>query len=237
MKNTHFSLFIIMRLPYQIMNDKSTTKYVCVLDFEANCANNMKELGMDNEVIEFPSVLWKIEGQTITKIDEFQVYCKPKNTPKLTQFCTDLTGITQDKVDAGVSFPEALKQHELWLTSHIDGLNKVANNGDIVIMTCGNWDMETMAPKEYANWDIRHVSKVYKRFVNIKKEFVKHYGRGTKAGMVGLLSELGLPLDGRHHSGIDDCKNISKVLCKMIEDGAKYENFTIVEVDVGKFRK
>ena len=125
-------------------------KYICVLDFEANCAENMKELHMDNEIIEFPSVLWKYscsENATITKISEFQMYCKPKNTPNLTPFCTELTKITQDKIDYGVPFPSALKCHELWLRNNIPNFDNVSQSNDVMIFTCGEWDLATMAPK------------------------------------------------------------------------------------------
>jgi len=30
--------------------------------------------------------------------------------------------------------------------------------------------------------------------------------------MAGMLNILGMKLDGRHHSGIDDCRNIAKIV-------------------------
>jgi inhibitor of KinA sporulation pathway (predicted exonuclease) len=35
--------------------------------------------------------------------------------------------------------------------------------------------------------------------------------------MVGILNKLKLPLDGRHHSGLDDAKNIAKILIKLMQ--------------------
>jgi len=32
------------------------------------------------------------------------------------------------------------------------------------------------------------------------------------AGMAGMLRNLKIPLEGKHHSGIDDCKNICKLV-------------------------
>jgi inhibitor of KinA sporulation pathway (predicted exonuclease) len=43
--------------------------------------------------------------------------------------------------------------------------------------------------------------------------------------METMLKHLKLILDGHHHSGIDDCRNISKILNKMITDG--HINFRI----------
>lgn len=36
--------------------------------------------------------------------------------------------------------------------------------------------------------------------------------------MPGMLTHLGLALEGRHHSGLDDCKNIARItkeLCRL----------------------
>lgn len=38
-------------------------------------------------------------------------------------------------------------------------------------------------------------------------------------GMTSMLKHFQLKLEGRHHSGIDDCRNITKCLAKMIEEG------------------
>ena len=40
--------------------------------------------------------------------------------------------------------------------------------------------------------------------------------------MAGMLRKLGMTLEGRHHSGIDDCRNISRVALKMMADGCVF---------------
>uniref|UniRef100_A0A7S4KAW0 Exonuclease domain-containing protein n=2 Tax=Odontella aurita TaxID=265563 RepID=A0A7S4KAW0_9STRA len=37
--------------------------------------------------------------------------------------------------------------------------------------------------------------------------------------MAGMLRELGMELRGRHHSGIDDCRNIARICERMLKDG------------------
>lgn len=46
--------------------------------------------------------------------------------------------------------------------------------------------------------------------------------------MVGMLEYLGIKLEGRHHSGIDDTKNIAKILLRIISDG--HTNFKMNKV-------
>ena len=55
-----------------------------------------------------------------------------------------------------------------------------------------------------------------RRWINIKDEFERITGKSRKRnGMAGMLKELDLKLEGRHHSGIDDSKNIAKILATL----------------------
>lgn len=203
------------------------TFYIVILDFEANCSEDQS---LKNEVIEFPSVLIKVENGVANRIGEFQLFVKPKNNPKLTPFCINLTGITQEQVDSGVSFPEALKSHERWLRSHIDNFDDISKTNQIMIWTCGAWDLDVMARKEYANHKIKSVSQIYTRFVNIKDEFRKFYHIDKKFGMVDMLNSLSIQLVGHHHSGIDDCRNIAFVFERMCLDGYIFMTASIQKV-------
>ena len=61
-----------------------------------------------------------------------------------------------------------------------------------------------------------------KEWINIKQVFANQYGIWPK-GMIHMLSYLKIPMEGRHHSGIDDCRNITKVVQQLIRDKAKFE--------------
>lgn len=77
-----------------------------------------------------------------------------------------------------------------------------------------------------------------KRWVNIKKvfplhlfdpnapnykiNFIKDAQVHKIGGMPQLLDVCGLKLEGRHHSGIDDSKNIANVVLKMLEKGFNF---------------
>lgn len=43
---------------------------------------------------------------------------------------------------------------------------------------------------------------------------------GQATGMMTMMKELRIPLVGSHHLGIDDTKNIARVLQHMLADGA-----------------
>ena len=48
--------------------------------------------------------------------------------------------------------------------------------------------------------------------INVKTLFFEVKGLNRKVGMNGALDILEIPLEGTHHRGIDDAKNIAKIL-------------------------
>lgn len=194
--------------------------YLCVLDFEATCWNTKVSLDRQ-EIIEFPSVLYELtSSNSIIYIGQFSKYVKPVLEPILSDFCTELTGITQEQVNQSNQIEIVFDEHFEWLK-----LN-TPKNAEIYIVTCGAWDIKTMLVKEIKNKKL-HYHQVYKRFINIKTEF-EYFYKKKAGGMVQMLDYLNYKLEGRHHSGIDDTINISKILLRIISDG--HTNFQINKV-------
>jgi 3'-5' exoribonuclease 1 len=48
--------------------------------------------------------------------------------------------------------------------------------------------------------------------LNIKRRFTEELGLNKKLGMHEALELVGLPLVGTHHRGIDDARNIARLL-------------------------
>lgn len=262
------------------MKGKCAVDYLAVLDFEATC-DDMKP-GVPRfepqEIIELPVML--LNTRTLEIDATFHVYCKPQVHPRLTAFCTELTGITQTMVDAGVPFVEAIKSLQDWM--HEQGLlddnyqpyeasnrpsnatawsnavkareqkqqareNKQSSSSDgkangtdskegkeqrkatFLWCTCGDWDLKTMLPMQMALLR-QKVPSHFNRWANVKRLFDTWLGSQDKKlkqkhthGMLNMLEAVGLQLEGRHHSGIDDVHNIARVLAKMLEGGATVE--------------
>ena len=195
--------------------------YLCILDFEATCCDKEEFPRNHMEIIEFPSVLYKITGKTSEFVSEFHQYVKPTIHPVLTNFCTDLTGIQQETVDKADTIDIVYKSHIKWLNLNV----KTGSN--VYICTCGHWDLKTMLPHEIRNKKLS-THKYYSIYINVKDEYEYFYKRKTKS-MLDMLSHLNIKLEGRHHSGIDDTKNISKILMKIILDG--HDDFKINSIN------
>jgi inhibitor of KinA sporulation pathway (predicted exonuclease) len=203
--------------------------YYCVVDFEATCWENLtpkEQIIKPWEIIEFPSVLYKLNENTheLEYVSEIQRYCRPVVNQQLSQFCIDLTGIEQKTVDSAEIFPHVLREHYLWVISQVG-----ENNLDkTILLSCGRWDFETALYKELKRWIgnltfmknepilynfMVAIPSIYKRFINVKDLYEDIYY--DKNSMVGMLEKLNIVLEGRHHSGLDDSKNIGKILQKV----------------------
>jgi ERI1 exoribonuclease 3 len=62
-------------------------------------------------------------------------------------------------------------------------------------------------------------AEYFDRWINIKKSFNQALGRYARDGMMGMLKDLNIQHTGRHHSGIDDCKNIAEILKALAQRG------------------
>lgn len=208
------------------MAGKNDIDYLCILDFEATCDTGEKPC--PQEIIEFPVLL--VDAASGEIIDTFHHYIKPDVHPTLSQFCTELTGIEQEIVDQGVSLFEALVGLQEWLDMHnlipifqrtIIGTTteEMTTKKTFVFVTCGDWDLKTCLPAQLDHHQ-KSVPLHFKRWINLKPAFMNFTGRDSKKksrpGMTGMLRSFNLDLLGRHHSGIDDCRNIAQICQHMI---------------------
>jgi|SaaInlStandDraft_3_1057020.scaffolds.fasta_scaffold07363_4 ERI1 exoribonuclease 3 len=58
-----------------------------------------------------------------------------------------------------------------------------------------------------------------KRWCNIKHICRETYGKKSSKGMKSMLRYFCIPLEGKHHSGIDDSYNIAKIVQKIVREG------------------
>ena len=205
----------------------SQSYFLCILDFEATCHDNSVKRAVKHqmEIIEFPSVLYFVsfeESRPIVKcVGEFHKYVKPIfENGQLSAFCTSLTGITQSMMDNEECFPEVLDKHCEWLKQSMKS-EKEEEEYPLIFATCGHWDLATQFPKELRNKRIQLTpdqQRIYRQYINVKDEFQKHTHMKAR-GMAGMLVDLAIPLEGRHHSGIDDTRNIAKIMLYLIEGG------------------
>jgi inhibitor of KinA sporulation pathway (predicted exonuclease) len=198
--------------------------HLLVLDFEAQCRDRPEPTPQPQEIIEFPIVV--VEVATGNVVDEYHTYVRPTVHPKLYPFCTQLTGITQAQVDSGVTIDEALDRAADFAAKYDEYPNRAC------FVTCGHWDLRQALRNECRAKQIT-IPRLFRRWINVKVVF-QEYVNTTKAsskakrstqqlGMAGMLDHLGIALVGHHHSGIDDARNIARIVAALLKKNVAFE--------------
>jgi inhibitor of KinA sporulation pathway (predicted exonuclease) len=155
------------------------------------------------ETIEIGAVM--VDGSTLAPVAEFQAFIRPVRNTKLTEFCTCLTTITQADVDQAQTFPEILGEFLVW-ANKFQGWRFCswgAYDTTQIRRDCEFWHLDPPWP-----WNDS---------VNLKRLFAKQCGGLKECGIPAALSILEFsPMTGTHHRGIDDARNISRILQSLL---------------------
>ena len=165
-----------------------------VMDLEATCWQKNTTIG-EQEIIEIGAV--KLNHH-LEKIDEFNCFIRPVERPVLSSFCRALTHISQKDVDSADTFNIAFQQFLKWI-----------GEGSYNIVTWGRYDIKQIRI-DCRRHSLNFPKKFRKKHTNLKTEFANRY-RIKPCGMAQALDMLNLPLEGKHHRGIDDARNIAKI--------------------------
>ncbi|MBK5966001.1 hypothetical protein CCR95_18440 [Thiocystis minor] len=185
----------------------STWTRIIVIDFEATCDEPHNPV--PQEIIEFPAVVVNVPDRSV--MHEFHRYVRPVAHPRLTAFCTGLTGIGQATIDSADDFPTVFRDFQQWIGAN--GLE------DAPIATCGNWDLDTLMPAQCHQHGLP-LPAWARSWINVKKVFARCFPQAQFKGLAGMLDHLGLTFEGRPHSGIDDARNIARVLIALLAHDA-----------------
>ncbi|KAJ3417580.1 3'-5' exoribonuclease 1 [Chytridiales sp. JEL 0842] len=190
--------------------------YYCVFDVEATCEENNRTF--QHEIIEFPVVL--IDGRTQQVIDEFRRFVRPTRNPILSDFCMGLTGIQQQDVDDADTFPKVIEEFEDWLGQYCEFPFE-----NMMWITDGPWDIRNFVTNQLRLINMK-TPPYFKlsRYVDLRAFFKKAYPKGGKPNLVKMLQFFNMEFEGREHSGIDDTRNIARIVLAIMKDGHTFEN-------------
>ena len=181
---------------------KAKHKHYLIIDFEATCCDQGSVPRSEMEIIEIGAVMLSTEKLTIES--EFQTFVKPVRNPVLSLFCKELTSITQDEVDTAPLFDDALKKMKNWMNQYTD----------LIFCSWGDYDRNQLKQ----DCEFHDISYPFSdEHINLKKIFSETMGIKKRKGVVGALRSLGLFFEGNHHRGIDDARNIARIVVATIK--------------------
>lgn len=171
-----------------------------VLDLECTCDEPQFPRN-EMEIIEIGAV---IIDDNFNIIDKFDVFVKPTIHTQLSEFCTHLTSITQDQVDNGLNFEEALTALQDFFVKYN-------------VETWYSWGFFDNNKIKHQIRDHNLNEEKFSKFRTIKYEnfsdtFFKKMGFKKKKGVSKALAICKLEFEGRKHLAIDDAINISRII-------------------------
>jgi 3'-5' exoribonuclease 1 len=150
------------------------------------------------ETIEVGAVMLASAGGPVLR--EFNAFVRPIESLILSDFCLALTSIRQDDVDAACVYPVVLEQL----------LNWAGSSTPFIWCSWGAYDL-----KQLRSDCRRHgisFPAALEPHINLKREFARLTGDRPRT-MKEALRLKSIPLQGRHHRGIDDARNIAVLAC------------------------
>jgi inhibitor of KinA sporulation pathway (predicted exonuclease) len=171
--------------------------YYLIVDLEATCSDDGRVPREEMEIIEIGAVMQ--DSRTFEVAGEFQTFVRPVRHAALTEFCTGLTGITQDDVAGAPGFPTALEAMKRWMSAF----------GDALFCSWGDYDRrQFLQDCEFHGVEYPFGSG----HMNLKAEVSRALGRRKRFGLAEAVRRLGMEFEGSHHRGIDDARNIARVV-------------------------
>ena len=164
------------------------------MDLESTCWEKRTD-SRHQEIIQIGAV--KLNDSLVT-IEEFDRFVQPIQKPHLSEFCRDLTHISQENVDQENTFDVVFPEFLNWIGA-----------GSYSIATWGEYDIKHIQI-DCKRHSLGFPKRFKKKHINVKAAFAKKK-KIRPCGMEQALQMMYIPLEGTHHRGIDDARNVAGI--------------------------
>jgi inhibitor of KinA sporulation pathway (predicted exonuclease) len=172
---------------------------ILVVDIEATCWEGAIPSEEESEIIEIG--ICPLDIATGQRLEKESILVKPERS-RVSEFCTQLTTLTQEQVDRGISFKDACSL-----------LRKKYLSKDRIWASYGDYD-RSQFQRQCQSHSITY--PFGNRHLNVKSLLAVVYALPGEVGMAQALELLNLPLEGTHHRGGDDAWDIARILSKLL---------------------
>jgi len=173
---------------------------IVIVDVEATCWKGTIPEGQENEIIEIGICLLDVKTGGISENEGILI--KPEFS-KVSTFCTELTTLTQEQVNTGITFKEACKM-----------LREKYKTNSRAWASYGAYDLNQFKRQ----CEARKIGYPFgPSHINVKTLFGLKNKLNHEVGMAGALEYMEIPLEGTHHRGVDDAMNIAKIVKTLLQ--------------------
>jgi len=174
-----------------------------IVDFEATCwkkdtpEGRRKTNRNENEIIEIGAAIVNDSFQMISSLG---LFVKPILNPVLSDFCKQLTTITQEDIDNAEPLSKAWIKFENDVRLITDKMLS-----EFVFCSWGHYDRRQLK----RDLDRHGLQFPFTYHVSLKHDFLDRTGK--RFGVGQALQYFGLQFEGTQHRGVDDAKNIARI--------------------------
>ncbi len=179
-----------------------------IVDIEATC-DEKSNLNWRRDYMEPIEIGAIAINDKLEIISEFNAFIKPARFPILSDFCKELTTIKQSDVDNALDFKTVYTNFRDWAFQY--------SNPEFC--SWGDYDRNELT----RHCNMHKIDFKFEKTCNLKKLFATTQGLSKEAGVGKALNITNQVFTGTPHRGIDDVKNILK-LVKYSYLKEKYEN-------------
>ncbi len=172
---------------------------IIVIDIESTCWQGTPPVGEESEIIEIG--VCTLDVASGRRLEKESILVQPERST-VSEFCTQLTTLTQEQVEQGLTLAAAcsilrkkyLSKERLW-----------ASYGDY---DRRQFERQCQSLKISYPFGTTHL--------NVKSLFALIHALPQEVGMTQALELLHLPLEGTYHRGGDDAWNIASILSTLL---------------------
>lgn len=172
---------------------------IIIIDLEATCWAGQTPKGEQHDIIEYGLAVLEVASGNIVANEGILV--RP-TASSVSAFCTELTTITPEMVAEAPSFEEASR--------YLQEKYKAKRHP---WASYGAYDLSQLQ-QQCAREGVPFPLSA--QHLNVKALFALRHRLSHPVGMDAALKQLGIPLEGTHHRGIDDARNIAKILRQLL---------------------
>jgi 3'-5' exoribonuclease 1 len=173
---------------------------IVAVDVEATCWKK-GVFSRKKETIEIAAVLLLLD-RAESRWPEFQTFVRPRRLPRLSSFCRELTGITQENVDSAPSFPEALRLFLDWLQP----------SEPVVVATWSHYDLWQLD----LDLEAHGLPRLALPFLDVKKLAARVVGSKSFEETVRELAPDTIALP--RHRAIADARRTARILYRLLHE-------------------
>lgn len=180
-----------------------------VIDLEATSGKDEQGYQTNNDIIQIGAVLL---NRNLESVAIFDSLVKPREP--VSQYITELTGITDEAAKAALSFPEVIKAFQIQVAS------KITNHKTIRLCAWGTYFDVTILRRLYQEYGLIYpfsgTAFDIKTLAMLWMSLSDH--RTDKLSVEHVADVMGIEPDGAYHNALTDAKTEAAILKRIFTD-------------------